>query len=119
MKKTIGLMLVLELLIECVLIACIVMSCAASAKGETIETEDVYAITTVVVELDYGEDTVTCQDFNGNLWVFYGVEDWAVCDVATLVMWNAETDTIYDDEILHAYYSGWLTLEQVAQWLSH
>ncbi len=117
MKKTIALMLVLELLIECILIACIIISCAAGAKGETIE--DVYAITTVVVELDNSEDTVTCQDFNGNLWVFYGVEDWMVGDVATLMMWDAETSTIYDDEILHAYYSGWLTLEQMAQWLSH
>ena len=112
MKKIICALMVLELLV-----AGVAMGCAASAKGETIE--DVYAITTVVVELNHRNDTVTCQDFNGNLWVFYGVEDWLVGDVATLIMWNAETDTIYDDEIVHAYYSGWFTPEQAAQWFNH
>ena len=109
MKKVICALMVLELLVA--------GAAMGRAKGETIE--DVYAITTVVVELDHRNDTVTCQDFNGNLWAFYGVEDWMVGDVATLMMWNAETDTIYDDEVVGVYYSGWFTLDQMAQWLNH
>lgn len=99
------------------LVAFIAMGCAVCAKAEAIE--DVYAMTTVVVALDHEEDSVTCQDFNGNLWVFYGVEDWSVGDVATLIMWNAESDIIYDDEVLDAYYSGWFDLPQLTHWLNH
>lgn len=100
------------------IIACtIIIACATPASAEAVE--DVYAMTTVVVELDYDNDAVVCVDFNGNEWAFYGIEDWLVGDVATLVMWNAETDIIYDDEVLDVYYSGWFTPEQVAQWLNH
>lgn len=105
-------------MVAVLVIAFVSMGCAVSAKGEGA-LEDIYAITTVVVEINHDEDTVACQDFNGNIWVFYGVEDWLVGDVATLVMWNCETDIIYDDEVMDVYYSGWFTLEQVAQWLNH
>lgn len=106
------------MMVAVLLIACVSMGCAICAKADEA-IEDVYAMTTVVVELNSEEDSVTCQDFNGNLWVFYGVEDWCVGDVATLIMWNAETDLIYDDEVLDVYYSGWFDLPQLTHWLNH
>jgi hypothetical protein len=42
-----------------------------------------------------------------------------VGDVATLMMWNAGTDLIYDDEVLDVYFSGWFDLPQLTHWLNH
>lgn len=67
-----------------------------------------YALTTVVEKVDYKKDTVTCIDFNGNLWEFYGVEDWQKDDIASLLMDNKGTPEIYDDVIVKSYYDGWL-----------
>ena len=67
---------------------------------------DSYALTTKVVELDHENDVVVCEDFNGNLWEFYGCEDWQINDVASLLMNDNGTPTIYDDEIVSARYNG-------------
>lgn len=66
-----------------------------------------YALTTVVVELDEENDIVTCEDFNGNLWKFYGCEDWTIGDIASLLMNDSTTANIYDDEIINARYNGY------------
>lgn len=66
-----------------------------------------YALTTVVVETDTATDVVTCEDSNGNLWEFYGVEDWQVGDCASLLMNDQGTPIIYDDTIEGARYSAW------------
>ena len=67
---------------------------------------DSYALTTKVVELDRENDVVVCEDFNGNLWEFYGCEDWQIDDIASLLMDDNGTPTIYDDEIVSARYNG-------------
>jgi len=66
-----------------------------------------YALTTVVVELDAENDVVTCKDFNGNLWEFEGCEDWAIGDIASLLMSDRGTEKIYDDTIISARYNGY------------
>jgi len=72
----------------------------------------IYGLTTVVVEISKPNDKVTCQDFNGNLWQFEGVEDWCENDIATLIMNDKGTELIKDDEILDVryggYFEGWL-----------
>lgn len=65
-----------------------------------------YALTTVVVNLDAENDVVTCKDFNGNLWEFEGCSDWAIDDIATLLMNDKGTRNIYDDEMIRARYQG-------------
>lgn len=70
-------------------------------------SDNLYALTTKVVALDYENDTVQCEDFNGNIWEFYGCEDWAVGDVASMVMNDKGTEIIYDDEIESVRYNGW------------
>lgn len=66
-----------------------------------------YALTTIVVELDAENDVVTCKDFNGNLWEFEGCEDWAIGDIASLLMSDRGTEKIYDDTIISARYNGY------------
>lgn len=68
-----------------------------------------YALTTVVEKVDREKDTVTCMDFNGNLWEFYGAEDWQKDDIASLLMYDNNTpETIYDDIIVNVRYDGWM-----------
>ena len=71
----------------------------------TYTASDLYGLTTVITDIT--DDTVTCIDFNGNAWQFTGAEDWAVDDIAALVMFNNGTPEIEDDEIITATYSGW------------
>lgn len=102
MKKMISVMV---LLVVMVCGMCIGASLNASATN--YETCDLYAKTTVVIEVDYEYDLVYCKDFNGEVWCFSGCEDWIVGDIASLLMYNNGTEIIYDDEIVDSYYSGW------------
>ena len=78
----------------------------------TEKSNNLYGLTTVVVDVSKANDRVTCQDFNGNLWQFEGVEDWFVNDIATFVMDDKGTKEIKDDEIVDVryggYFEGWL-----------
>ena len=88
-----------------VLIAIILCSCGE--KPATIQNDsELYPMNTVVNEIDEENDVVVCADYNGNLWEFYGVEDWQEGDFATMIMDTCGTATIYDDEIVTVRYNG-------------
>ena len=70
-------------------------------------SENLYGLTTVVFDVSYATDTVTVEDFNGNLWQFDGVEDWVKGDICTLVMDSKGTAEIKDDTIISVHYSGY------------
>lgn len=67
-----------------------------------------YPHTAVVVEVDYNADEVVLEDFAGERWSFCGTEDWMEGDIASLLMDDHGTESIYDDEIVSARYSGWI-----------
>lgn len=79
-----------------------------ACNAATIPKDDgIYAMTAMVYNLDYEADIVTVEDANGNLWDFAGCEDYAEGDLVSCVMWDAGTpETVYDDYILNARYSG-------------
>lgn len=81
---------------------------ACSAVATNIPKADgIYAMTAQVYRLDYEADIVTIEDANGNLWDFEGTEDYCEGDLVSCVMWDAGTpETIYDDHILSARFSG-------------
>ena len=89
------------IIVALVMMAMMLCGCSAP-KGEQ------YAMTTVVVELDENNDEVICIDFNGNEWVFEGVEDWTIGDIASMVMNDCGTPIVYDDEIVSVKYGGWI-----------
>lgn len=63
----------------------------------------------VVYALEYAEDAVIVQDFTGELWEFYGIEDWMVGDIVAMTMLDAGLpDYIWDDEIIAAVYDGYI-----------
>lgn len=69
---------------------------------------NLYALYTIVSDINYNDDIVYCTDFNGFIWSFYGVEDWAINDICSLTMYDNNTEIIYDDIILNATYSGYI-----------
>jgi len=89
-----------------VLIVVLVSTLCGMLMNQLLNSADSYALTTEVVELDRENDIVVCEDFNGNLWEFYGCEDWQIDDIASLLMNDNGTPTIYDDEIVSARYNG-------------
>ena len=81
---------------------------AKKAKAKLYDIETIYPLSTVVTDVNYKKDTVTCVDFNGNEWSFKGCEDWQEGDRASLLMFNNDTVYIYDDVIIKAEYNGWV-----------
>jgi hypothetical protein len=68
---------------------------------------DLYPETAKVVEVNYDEDLVTVETFNGFLFSFEGCEDWQEGDCASLIMEDNGTEKVFDDAILMAQYSAW------------
>lgn len=70
--------------------------------------EKEYPLTAVVVELDAENDIVVCEDYAGNTWEFFGIEDWIEGDIASMIMNDKGTPEIKDDEIISVRYGGWI-----------
>ena len=69
---------------------------------------ETYPATMVVVSVDYDADEVALLDYNGDVWLIFGCEDWSVYDIAAAIMDDHDTATIYDDEVISVRYDGWL-----------
>ena len=78
--------------------------CASAPKEEE---SNYYPMTTIVISVDSPADIVTIKDCNGNIWEFFGAEDWMIGDICACIMYDNKTpSTIYDDEIYNTRYSG-------------
>ena len=85
--------------------------CLAVGSGFTVgkvterkQVKNLYPLSTVVTEINIKDDSVTVEDPNGNLWDFYGIEDWEVGDGCSLLMDNNGTENIEDDIIISTQY---------------
>ena len=78
-------------------------ACEAVADEQKAGT---YPLTVKVVTIDREADAVECVDGAGNVWEFFGCEDWQEGDFASLLMNDKGTPSIYDDEIITARYAG-------------
>lgn len=87
-----------------------VLSFTLAANAEP-EIDDFYSLTTVVVNIVEDENLVVCEDFIGNVWEFEGIEEWDIGDIAFLLMFCNETDEIEDDEIVNAFYGGYIDID--------
>lgn len=88
--------LVLTILILATLLALSVSACGKST---------LYPETGKVVEIS--ADTVTVETSTGNLFEFYGSEDWFIGDCVSLTMDSCGTQRVTDDIIIDAHYSAW------------
>ena len=92
-----------------VLIACCVWFFFAGEPNDAAERKPgYYSLDTQVSSIDNDTDLVTCEDGNGNLWEFYGINGRKVGDKVALLMDNMGTTKIEDDEICGATYGTWI-----------
>lgn len=109
MKDFITALLIIVLVFALIALCIFIVTHGQKPKdiGENLTNGWYYALTTKVVAIDQEADIVTCEDCNGNLWEFYGVEDWEVGDCASLLMESHGTAKIEDDTIRDARFSAW------------
>lgn len=96
-------------LVVIVFLSMVFFSMPAKAEGSF------YPRAAIITALDLNEDLVTCVDAAGRIWQFYGVEDFDIGDVVAMIMWDAGTPSVFDDEIIDATYAG--TLDQLGAWI--
>lgn len=91
MKKVVTLFVAIGLIIA------LIVNCAFFSTPDEIE---IYFNNCVVVEVDDSADTVECVDTCGEVWAFYGTDEWQVGDSVVLTMDTCKTQSIYDDTII-------------------
>jgi hypothetical protein len=80
----------------------ILLGVAACANAET------YPQTFVVDSVNHEQNYMVLVDFNGNEWIWEGVEDFDRGDIVAAIMEERGTPTIYDDEIVKIRYTGYM-----------
>ena len=64
-----------------------------------------YPETGKVVEIC--NDTVSVETSTGNIFEFYGSEDWSIGDCVSMTMDSCGTPKVKDDMVVDAHYSAW------------
>ena len=85
----------------------VVVLFALSATFFTAYAE-IYPQTLVVNDINYGQDVLILTDFNGNDWIWVGVEDFCVGDIVAAIMDDNDTKIIFDDTIITLRYAGYM-----------
>ena len=85
-----------------ILMALVLIMVAPTASAE------IYPKTAKVIEVNYDEDLVTIETCTGITYTFEGCEDWVEGDGVSLIMEDNGTESILDDCILMAEYTGWI-----------
>lgn len=107
MKNFIITIIILSAIFVVTLTGCLASTDALRPTNESSSVKSsVYPLTTKVVMIDYPSDIVWCEDFRGHVWELYGCEDWAIGDIACLLMDDNGTTVVYDDAIMNARYQG-------------
>lgn len=90
------------------IIAGIIIGVAATATitAQAQPKGALYPTCGVVTETDETTDTVTFTTDSGNMYVFYGVEDWLEGDKIAAIMDDKGTDQVYDDAVIDVRYMG-------------
>lgn len=92
----------------------LVLSSPKIDAGEmNVHMRETYTREAIVYSLEYNDDAVIVETLDGELWEFYGCEDWFVNDICVLTFKDAGIPGyIWDDEIVNARYVGYrATLE--------
>lgn len=70
-----------------------------------VNTDNLYILKSTVMEINNKSDIVTVITDNGNMYQFYGVEDWQINDKCLLIMDSKEVNNPKDDVIIKGIYT--------------
>ena len=85
----------------------LMLSSVCCADKYDDELTEFYPRLVLISDVNVNDDVVTCIGIDGNIWQFYGADNYAVGDVCILMMWN-NSDDITEHEILAVYYEGYI-----------
>lgn len=74
--------------------------------NEANRLDGIYPKSGTVIAVNHDEDTVTFADHRGDVWSFYGAEDWMEGDRIAVIMDDNGTPVILDDLVISARYEG-------------
>lgn len=77
----------------------------ANDTNKTVSYDNIYVSKGTVINTNEDLDIVSVVDCDGEVFEFYGVEDWFVDDNCLLVMNNNNTKDITDDIIIRTIYT--------------
>lgn len=72
-----------------------------------VASADLYPMTARVFKIDYTEDVVIVETYDGFLFAFEGTDGYAEGESVALIMEDNGTEKIFDDEIIMAQCGGW------------
>lgn len=78
----------------------------AEAKTGMVNRDNLYIMETRVIDFEEASDLVVTETETGNLYTFYGIEDWELNDRCILLMDDCGTEDVTDDKIIRTYYRG-------------
>jgi len=89
------------------MLACFALLVLVITCGSIEAHAELYPSCGVVVEIDYTNNIITVEDFNGNLWGYEGIEDFFIGDIVAMIFDDMRSEIIYDDCILSIRYCGY------------
>ena len=97
---------VLIALLLALVLLCSAVEAFAEETGHEYRPDNLYARVAIVSGFEFHDDLVFFTDVTGHVWSCYEIEDWQLGDVACLIIWDAETREVSDDEIVWFTYNG-------------
>jgi len=70
------------------------------------KTHNTYNMAMKIIQLNYSQDIVTCENSTGFIFEFYGCEDYYMNDIIICEMDSNGTKQITDDMIIDTIFSG-------------
>lgn len=88
------------------IIACAALLLCACNRTETemVAVDNLYIMETKVIEFEEATDCVVVEAKSGDMYAFYGIEDWEINDRCVLLLDNHGTESVEDDVIVRTYY---------------
>ena len=88
------------------LIIVAIASTSCMKNNAQLSVANPYPHAAVVVEVDDVGDCVHASDYNGEVWMFYGAEDWMIGDIAAMIIDDCGTPEVAGDKIVSVRYCG-------------
>ena len=89
--------------IALIIIAIIAISLICQVIPSTTNNDTHYIVQAEVIDVDTTSDTVQIEDTHGEIWEFFGTDNFQKGNSVIVLMDNQRTSAIYDDEILNVH----------------